>query len=127
MAIPFQLQVVGSVSAIPFPGGPAEGQSLQEFVNLGQITNPTQRSAGVRSLISAVDEPLDFGSVTAGTFLTLRVLSGSLSMKVTTPLATDQVIPCGGQVLLYTPNPGQQMTAIKLTGTADFQFVLAGN
>ncbi len=127
MAIPFSLTITGSVTAVPYPGTPAPGQSLQSFMNLGMQSNPTQRSEGVRSLIAAVDVDLDFGSVTKATFLALKVLSGALSMKITTPLGTDQIVPAGDQYLLSTPNPGQEMTAVKLSGTGDFQFILAGN
>lgn len=59
----------------------------------------------------------------------LRVNSGSLKVKVTSAVGTDQAINVGsnGLMLWHSPYVGDEVTAIKLVGTGDCDIVLAGD
>lgn len=59
----------------------------------------------------------------------IRVNSGSLKVKVTSAVGTDQAINVGsnGLLLWHSPYISDELTAIKLVGTADCDIVLAGD
>jgi hypothetical protein len=128
MAIAATVQHVGSLSGCPatptttFP-------TLQEIANTSFSRTYSQRIADTLSVVGATDLApfsVPFGSITKARMVYLRA-SQTIKIKVTTLLAVDQVLPLSDMFLLHNPNEGDQITAIKVVGTADIECVLAGD
>lgn len=56
-----------------------------------------------------------------------RVRGASLKFLVTSAAGVDQAIKCSDLWLAHMPNAGDEWTAIKVVGTADLEYVLAGD
>ena len=59
--------------------------------------------------------------------IVIRVRGGGLKMKLTSAAGVDQVIPISDIIVWHSPNAGDEITSIKLVGTADVELVLAGD
>jgi hypothetical protein len=125
----FELIVTGAVQASPF-ASLSGGQSLQDFLTFNIRKSYTGRSADVTSVVGATDLApyvLPLGTITKVRFLAIHVLSGALKAKLTTPSETDQVVRFGDWLVIHAPNPGEELTSIKLVGTADLEHFLSGD
>ena len=60
-------------------------------------------------------------------FLAIRVRGGSLAVLLTSPGGVDQVVRVSDLIVINTPNPGDEITAIKAVGIADVEYVIAGD
>jgi hypothetical protein len=70
--------------------------------------------------------PMD--SVAKARAIGMRVINGaSIKALLTSPVGTDQAISTGSLLLWHSPNPGDEITAIKLVGTADIEILIAGD
>jgi hypothetical protein len=124
----FQLIQTGVIQAQPAQST-VGGQSLQEVGSLDIVTSYTKRIAGVPSIVGASDAVpyvLPFDTMTACRYVWLHVLSGAAKVKITTATETDQIIRVGSTLILHAPNPGEELTAIKVVGTCDLEYFLAG-
>lgn len=84
----------------------------------------TQRSVNVDA---AHPEALPLEGITKARFLAFRLLSGStMQIWLTTALGVAK-IPVSDEFVLHVPNPGDEVTAIQLVGTADFSYLIAGD
>jgi hypothetical protein len=70
-------------------------------------------------------QALPMGGIAAVAYLFVRVLSGSLTLLLTSSAGADQAVPVSGRIELYLPAT-PTITAIKTTGTADIEYVVAG-
>jgi len=120
----------GALQAAPTPAS-STFPSLQDIGNTSFQRTYSQRISGSPSVVGATDGVpfiLPFGSVTKCRMFWLRVNGGgSLKVKFTTPLATDQVLNVADEWLWHSPNEGDQMTAIKLIGTGETEYLVAGD
>jgi hypothetical protein len=67
-------------------------------------------------------------SITKARFLGVRVINGSsIKMLLTSPSGTDQALKVSSMLLWHSPNSGDEITAIKLVGTADIELLIAGD
>jgi hypothetical protein len=129
VAQPFQLQVRGVIQLQPFCGG----SSMRAISDLDILTAYVQRMQDVFAVVGAtVGSPflVPFGTLTKANFVALHCMNqqGSAEARITTALGTDQIIPfSGGWILLWMPSAGEEITAIKLIGTADIEVLLAGS
>lgn len=48
-------------------------------------------------------------------------------MLLTSAVGTDQALKVSDLFLWHSPNPGDELTAIKLVGTGDCEYFLAGD
>ena len=120
----------GAVTRQPvssFPGGP----SLADMLNTSfQGTYGATKSAALSIVGATLGSPfvLDMDSVVKARFLGIRVLNGpSIQLLITSPSGTDQAIKTSSLLLWHSPNSGDELTAIKLVGTADIEILIAGD
>lgn len=110
----------------PITSWSAAAPSLQPTLDLGLKRTYPEHQEGHLSLEAATDYALPLGTVAAVRFLALRVISGTLQVKVTSAVGTDQSFRLSDLLVLSTPATGDELTAIKLTGTADVEYIAAG-
>jgi hypothetical protein len=119
----------GSVTGQPLsvPGGP----SLYDMMNTSFNGTYGASKATRLSVIGATDllpYSVAFDSLTKARFLGLRVINGSsIKALLTSPSGTDQAIKVSSMLLWHSPNSGDEITAIKLVGTADIELLIAGD
>ena len=120
----------GAVTRQPvssFPGGP----SLSDMLNTSfQGTYGATKSSALSIVGATLGSPfiLDMDSVVKARFLGIRVLNGpSIQLLITSPSGTDQSIKTSSLLLWHSPNSGDEITAIKLVGTADIEILIAGD
>lgn len=71
---------------------------------------------------------VSLGSIVKVRFIGLRVINGSsIKLLRTSPAGTDQAIKVSSMELWHSPNSGDEVTAIKLVGTADIELLIAGD
>ena len=120
----------GAVTRQPvssFPGGP----SLSDMLNTSyQGTFGATKSAVLSVVGATVGSPyvLEMDSVVKARFIALRVVNGaSIQLQVTSPAGTLQTFVVSPLLLLTAQNPGGEITAINLVGTADIEVLIAGD
>lgn len=115
-----------SVSPIPVSGGPTLSDNMAI-----SLTSTFQASKAVPLSIAATDGSpfaLSLDSIVKVRFLALKVNSGaSVKMLLTSADGTEQKLQVSGLLLWHAPNAGDEITAIKLVGTADVELLLAGD
>ena len=76
----------------------------------------------------AVPYVVSLDSIAKVRFLGLRVVNGSsIKALLTSPSGTDQALKTSSLLLWHSPNSGDEITAIKLVGTADIEIMIAGD
>ena len=130
MAIPVTVQHVGSLQGTPttattvFP-------SLIEIANTSFQRTYTQRISGSLTVLNATDlapKVVPFGSVAKARVVFLRLSGGSLKVKLTSAAGVDQAILISDELLIHTPNEGDQITAINLVGSGvDVEYSIIGD
>lgn len=68
-----------------------------------------------------------FETITKVRCFAISVVSGSMELLLTSAFGTDQKFSVSGLWLWFSQQPGTELTAIKLAGTADVQYFLAGD
>lgn len=115
-----------SVSPTSAPNGPSLADNLAI-----SLTNTFQASkASPLSIASTDGSPftLSLDSIVKVRFIALKVNSGaSVKMLLTSAAGTDQKVSVSGLFLWHAPNAGDEITAIKLVGTADVELLIAGD
>ena len=120
----------GSVLVQPSPC--LSGPSSQDSVNTA-FSGTYSSSTGVKRLtvVGATDiSPfvVSMDSVVRARFLVLRVVNGaSIKLLFTSSVGTDQKLDVSSMFLWHSPNSGDEITAIKLVGTADIELMIAGD
>ena len=128
MAVPAIIRHTGSLSGVPSTATTIY-PSLQEIGNTSFERTYSQRMSGAPSVIGATDLLpflLPLGTLTKVRMLWLRCTQ-SIKLKITSPVGIDQVLNVSDEILLHNPNEGDQLTAIKLVGTADIEYAVAGD
>lgn len=112
---------------VPFPGGP----SLADMLNTSFNQTYSASKASRLSVVGATDlvpYVVTLDSITKARFIGLRVINGaSIKMLLTSPSGTDQALNVSSMFLWNAPNSGDEITAIKLVGTADIELLVAGD
>jgi len=119
----------GAVSGQPHaaPCGP----SLSDTLNTSFQNTYSASKASRLSVVAATDQtpytfPLD--SITKARFIGVRVLNGaSIKILLTSASGTDQALKTCSLLLWNSSNSGDEITAIKLVGTADLEILIAGD
>ncbi len=127
MGQPVNIELKGSLVASPVPG--MCGPSLRDTVDVSFSHAYTQRQSAAMSVNATPDAPfaLPFGGVTKGRALVLRVRGGSLKALLTTPAGAAQAIRVSDLLVMHNPAEGDQLTAVSLIGTAEIEYLLAGD
>lgn len=128
MAQPVTLTHEGALVSAP---ASSPSSLLDRLITSFEFTYQVART-GHPTIIGATDMApfvIGFEGMTAVRVFGLRVNSGDLKVLVTSASGTDQALNVGGQgVLLWSsPYSGDQLTAIKMVGTADVDYLIAGD
>jgi hypothetical protein len=124
-----RIDVVGACTISPanvITGYTQAAPSLSATFNLGSSRTYPKHKEGSESLSAAVNFALPLGGITAVRFLALRVIAGSLLVKVTSAAGTDQAFRVSDLLIIGAPTAGDELTAVKLTGSGDVEFIAAG-
>lgn len=130
MGQPALVTVTGAVTITPvvggFPGSPSLTDTLQIYVQAAYGSWKTGRPNISAPLIgSPFVVPLE--GIAKVRFLAFKT---ALPMKVllTTPNGgADQAVPVSDELVIHAPGAGDEMTAIKVVGTGDISYVIAGD
>jgi len=128
MSQPSTIGINGAVVASP--ANTAQfAPSLQEMLSISCERTYSYKSGNSATVNNLIGSPyvVPLGSVTKVRFLALRVIGAALQVLVTSASGTDQTFKVSDLWLWHSPNEGDQLTAIKLVGTADIEYVLAGD
>lgn len=101
--------------------------SWQRTINLCSMGKYRRMHRGSLNVSGSVTVPL--GAVTLAHVLFARARSGALTLRLTTLLAIDQGIPLsGGSTAVWiAPVLGDELTQIKIVGTGDVDYLVAGD
>jgi len=129
MAQAAKVDVVGACTVSPaniITSTTQAAPSLTPVLNLGSSRSYPNHREGSTPLVNATDFLLAAG-ITAVRFLALRVIGGgSLLVKLTSAAGTDQAFRVSDLLIIGAPNTGDEITAIKLTGSGDVEYIVAG-
>lgn len=118
----------GNVSGQPSPV--ANGPSLSDNLNTS-FTNTYSASKSSRLTVIGATDPLPYtvalDTITKVRFVCIKVVNGaSIKAVLTSAFGTDQKL--SGNIFIWnSPNAGDEITAIKLVGTADIELMIAGD
>lgn len=121
----FQLE--GIITADPTGFGQAKSASIDLVFNhaYGKMVS------GVVDITSTDLAPytVNLDGITSVNLLAVRILSSSASVKVkvTSAVGTDQTVSVSGLYVWHSPVAGDVLTAIKLVGTAQLEYLVAGS
>lgn len=119
----------GSVTGRPSPtvGGP----SLQDYLDTsftGTYSAGTSKRLTVIGATDIAPFTVALDSIAKVRFIGMRIVNGaSLKMLLTSASGADQAIKLSSFFLWHSPNAGDEITAIKLVGTADIELMIAGD
>lgn len=129
MPLPAIIGHTGSVS-----GTPAQATSgvpsLQEILNTSFTSTFASSKSARPAIVGATDASpfvLALETITKVRFMAMRVRGGTLKVVVTSAAGTDQAFNLSDVLVWHSPNSGDELTAVKLVGTADLEYVLAGD
>ena len=119
----------GAVTGMPTnsPCGPTLSDTLRTDFQGTYSASKSSRLAIVNAT-DATPYVVALDSITKIRFLALRVINGaSIKALLTSPSGSDQAIKTSSLLLWHSPNSGDEITAIKLVGTADIELMIAGD
>lgn len=100
------------------------------LIDLG-FARPYQKSVSASVSVSATalsPFSINLNGLVSVNLLALKILDGqSLKVLVTSAAGTDQAVQVSGLWLWHSPVAGDVMTAVKLVGTADVEYLIAGS
>ena len=109
------------------PCGPTLSDTLRTDFQGTYSASKSSRLAIVNAT-DATPYVVALDSITKIRFLALRVINGaSIKALLTSPSGSDQAIKTSSLLLWHSPNSGDEITAIKLVGTADIELMIAGD
>lgn len=129
MALPAIISHTGSLSGSPAASS-AGIPSLQEILNTTFTGTYGSSKGGRPAIVGATDGSpfvLSLETITKVRVIVMRVRGGSLKLKLTSAAGSLQSILCSDLFLWHAPNSGDEITGIQLVGTADLEYVLAGD
>lgn len=123
------MQHTGSINGSPAQSS-ISSPSLTELLNTS-FTGTYGSSKGARPTINGATDLAPFvialETITKVRVIVMRVRGGSLVVKLTSAAGTDQAFPVSELFMLSTPSAGSEVTSIKCVGTADLEYVIAGD
>jgi len=129
MSFPASFQHTGSLNGSPSNSGSAV-PSLQEILCTTFQATYSGRKSGAPTIVGATDGApfvLNFETLTKVRLFGVRISGGSLKIKMTSAGGTLQSVMCSDLFLLHSPNTGDEITAINLVGTANIEYLIAGD
>jgi hypothetical protein len=103
---------------------------LQELLSTS-FTATYGSSKGARpAIVGATDGSpfvLPLETITKVRLIAMRVRGGTLKIKMTSAVGTLQSVNVSDLFLWHAPNSGDEITVIQLVGTADAEYIIAGD
>jgi hypothetical protein len=114
--------------------GPANASTTSPSL-LDTLSIATLRTYGYKSANSTtINNPsagtpfvIPLAAITKVRFCLIRVTGASVQVLVTSAAGTDQTFKVSDELVWSSPNEGDQLTAIKLVGVADIEYLIAGD
>lgn len=129
MASPSLVTHTGAVNGSPAQSS-AQSPSLTELLNTS-FQGTFGSSKGARPTINGATDLVPFvvafETITKVRMIFMRVRGGTLTVKLTSAKGADQAFPVSDTFVWYSPNAGDEVTAIKLVGTADLEYIICGD
>jgi hypothetical protein len=130
VGIPSQISHQGVLVGTPAPAG-CPSPSFGDYVNTSFQGSYEGRVLGAPTIVNATElipYVLNLDTITKVRAMVLKKRSGVLLLLATSPNGgVDQKIPVGDVLIIHNPFPGDELTALKLVGTADIEYALFGN
>ena len=117
----FSTTVSGTIVHTPASGYAPKGTLSIPLTAISVTT--LKHSHQVINAQADVDTVLSLGDLTSVKLCLIQKQSGSIIFKITTADGTDQVVPVGK--LFLWENESKPITAVKYTGTGEFEVFLA--
>lgn len=126
MAQPVTVTVTGAVTAAP-AATTALSPSLQDVLPFGISRTYSYRQPSSFSVNSPTNPvSVGLGSITKVRFVMMSVIGASVKVTITTGLGTA-TFPVSERWMWSSPNEGDQITAMSLTGVSDIEMLLLGD
>ena len=119
----------GNVTGRPSPttGGPSLSDSFDTSFT-GTYSSGTSKRLTVIGATDIAPFAVAMDSVAKARFIAMRIVNGaSLKVLLTSAAGADQAIKVSSVLIWHSPNAGDEITAIKLVGTADIELMIAGD
>jgi hypothetical protein len=125
------MTLTGACVVAPVSGSPGS-PSLQDVMQLYVQQSYMLRATGTPSInapSSGSPFILPLQGITNVRFFIMRIRNGSLTFMLTSPSpgGTDQLVPGSRLFIFDSPNSNSQLTAIKMFGVADTEYILLGD
>lgn len=124
------VQIQGAIVAspvVPQPGGPGLQEVASLVTRASYAASKSSRPTIQNTLLSPFVVPLE-GIVKVRIFFVAVLTGGSLIVTYSSPNGgDDQLLPVSDKLLLHNPNPGDELTAIAISGNADIVYFIAGD
>lgn len=123
-----KLSITGSAVLEP----PTQGQrfpTLRSVIDLSAEQYPRASRSQPFTLDSAVTwiDLLAGLNLTSATFLTIRVSTGSVELRVTTSAGTDQLFSFSDFLAIASSRAGFEWTSIEARGLAEIEIMIGGS
>lgn len=130
MALPATISHTGSLSGSPASGS-IGAPSLQEILNTSWSGTYGSSKSGRPGIVNATDLlpfTICLETITKVRVLIINVKAGTMKVLVTSAAGIDQAFSISnGNLIMHMPAAGDELTSVKLVGTADIEYVLAGD
>lgn len=129
MAFPSTVAHQGALQGAPTASSVGT-PSLTEILNTSFSNTYGSSKAARPGIVGAtVGSPyvIPFETITKVRMFAFRVRGGSLEFRLTSAKGVDQALACSDIWLWHSPFAGDEITAIKVIGTADLEYVIAGD
>lgn len=131
MAASKKLTLAGLLKGQPQAGGPGQSQQTTDFpLDLSKLY--PREDSDTTSIASTDLSPFVLHSsvVPSARIFALRVISGTVKVKLTSASGIDQALQVSGPegfMMWASATAGDELTTIKLIGTADVEYLVAGD
>jgi len=125
---PTMVKVTGAIASAP-SGASIFSSSLQEFLGLNFTYTYGAKKSGDISVNSTDMSPfsIPFEGILKGRIFAMRLISGGTMKVLLTTALGVAALPISDELLIHSPNPGDQFTAIQLVGSGDVRYFMAGD
>ena len=130
MGVLQNLQLTGAVTVGPvLPTGLTPSMTGAMDLSVQQVRAENRQTAMTINSVSPSFQDLLAGmsSTIAVRFCAIRVLSGTLVIRYSTPTASDQLVPVSDMWVVSNPAAGSEITRLAAQGQANIEIVISGD
>jgi hypothetical protein len=127
MAIPQTIRHDGALTGNQSPGGIPGALELLPTALQATYAMAKTAAPSIINATSLSPYVIPLETISRIRLFGMRVRGQSIKVLVTSAAGADQAFNVSDLLLLHCPNQGDELTAIKLVGTADITYVIAGD